>query len=221
MKLKEQIKKDIETLKNIPTNERKLAYVAEYYGVAILTIIVVLAIAITSTVKAFTKDEVILYTVLVNSDAIVVDVDDTIFSSILHDAGIEMKKKKVDVNTDLYLGINQNEEEDVRTLQVLTALFMISDLDVYVSDKESFSIFANENAFANLSALIDQTTLNRYQNNLYTVQNENGEEYAVGIILHDSLLHKAGYYHDDVVIGIANNAVNFDNALDFVNQLLK
>lgn len=220
MKLKNQIKQDIETFKKIPDNNRKFAYVMEYYGFAIATTLVVLFLVLSSAFNMIFQDEVILHSVLVNSDALVVECDDSIFGTLLEAAEINMERKAVEVNTDLYLGLNQSED-DVRTLQVLTALFTISDLDIYVSDEASFKIFADENAFANLALLLDTTTLEKYKEDLYIVTID-GNEYVAGIYLHkESPLHKAGYYHNDVVIGIANTAVNFDNALTLLKEILK
>lgn len=220
MKLMEQIKKDKETFNKIPTRDRKLAFIAEYYGVAILSVLLVIVLSISSVFKMLTQDEVILYTVLVNSDSLIVETDETVFETLFHEAGFPLERQRVDVNTDLYLGISQSEE-DVRTLQVLSALFMVSDLDVYVSDEKNFKTFADEYAFANLSLLLDSSLIKQYEDDLYTVVSETGEEYVVGVYLRDSALHKAGYYHDEVVIGIANNAVNFDNSLTFLKQLLR
>ena len=222
MKLAKQFKKDIETVKNIPSKERKISFIMEYYGVAIVSIVVILALVIGGSVKALTKDKTIMYAVLVNTDALVTETNDTIFNQILADSGMDMKKKTVDINKELFIGLNQNEEEDVRTLQVLSALFTVSDLDLFVSDSTTFDIFALRDAFANLSVLLEPTLLKEYEEDLYYVEGSNGEKYVGGIILHqDSKLHKAGFYHNDVVIGIANNAVYFDTALELLKQILK
>ena len=222
MKLSKQIKKDIETVKNIPTKERKISFIMEYYGVAIVSIVVVLALVIGGSVKALLKDKTIMYAVLVNTDALVTETNDTVFNQILADSGMDMKKKTVDINKDLFIGLNQNEEEDVRTLQVLSALFTVSDLDLFVSDFDTFDIFAPRDAFANLSVLLEPSLLKEYEEDLYYVEGSNGEKYVGGIILHQgSKLHEAGFYHNDVVIGIANNAVYFDTALELLKQILK
>ena len=183
MKLAKQFKKDIETVKNIPSKERKISFIMEYYGVAIVSIVVILALVIGGSVKALTKDKTIMYAVLVNTDALVTETNDTIFNQILADSGMDMKKKTVDINKELFIGLNQNEEEDVRTLQVLSALFTVSDLDLFVSDSTTFDIFALRDAFANLSVLLEPSLLKEYEEDLYYVEGSNGEKYVRTLLL--------------------------------------
>ena len=55
----------------------------------------------------------------------------------------------------------------------------------------------------------------------YWYTNEEGREILGGLILSPgSVIHSAGYYHADVVIGVAANAQNLDEAVAFVEQLL-
>ena len=131
-----------------------------------------------------------------------------------------MKGKTSSVNTELSLGLSNNEAADMETMQVLTALFSISDLDVYVAPEEYFEYFAANNGFADLSVLIDAGLLEK--EDLYRYDNGTENQPVQGIILHDgSPLHKAGYYHDDVIIGVVGNATNLDEAIALVTQLLR
>ncbi|MBQ1287500.1 MAG: hypothetical protein IIY22_02970, partial [Erysipelotrichaceae bacterium] len=104
----------------------------------------------------------------------------------------------------------------------LSALFAISDLDVYVAPKEYFDYFAEKDGFADLSLLMDKEILSKVKDDQYRFSGESGNKILAGITLHpDSKIHKAGYYHDDVIIGVVANAVNLDAAIAMIEEILK
>ncbi|MBQ9036434.1 MAG: hypothetical protein IJ115_03125 [Erysipelotrichaceae bacterium] len=222
MKWREQLEKDKKQLAELKTTEKKIQFIWDYYKIPIITVTVVVAILIISAISNIGRQNTKMYVVLLNNDSLVSECDETVFNRMLENGGIDMSKSKVDVNKDLSLGREHNEAADMETLQVLTALFSISDLDVYVADKENFDYFVKEDGFANLNVLLDRNLLEEYEDDLYVYQDSRGNTVTGGIILHsDSLLHKAGYYHDDVIIGIVGRAVNLDEAVTFVNELLR
>ena len=221
MKLSEMLKEDRQKLAALPDRKRKLEFIWDYYKIPILAIVFVAVILITSLVNNIGRDKICMYAVLLNNDSLVVSCDETVFDKTMALAGYDMKKKTVSVNSELSLGREHNETADVETLQVLTALFTISDLDVYVADKQYFDYFADEDGYADLSRLIDQKLLNEHGDDLYYYTGKSGNRVLAGIILHQgSVLHKAGYYHDDVIIGISARAEHLDEALDFLKQIL-
>ena len=92
---------------------------------------------------------------------------------------------------------------------------------MFVGFKEDFDKFVEADAFLDLKTVIDKGLLDVNNDDLYKYNDSNGEQIVGGIVLHkDSPLHKAYYYHDDVIIGIASNAVNIDNAVALISQLL-
>ena len=221
MKLSEQIKRDRERYTHLTSTSSKLAFLWDYYKYPIIAAISVLAIRLISIFSNLGKANVNLYVVLLNNDSSVIQCDESVFEGLMTDAGYDMKKHAVDVNTDLSLGRDDSETADMETLQVLTALFSISDLDVYAADKEYFDYFAENDGYADLSVLIDKDILNKHENDLYIYTNSKGKQVTGGIILHsDSPLHQAGYYHNDVIIGVVGNAVHFEEAVAFIRQLL-
>lgn len=222
MKWREQLEKDKKQLAELKTTEKKIQFIWDYYKIPIITVTVIVAILIVSAISNIGRQNTKMYVVLLNNDSLVSECDETVFNRMLENGGIDMTNSKVDVNKDLSLGREHSETADMETLQVLTALFSISDLDVYVADKENFDYFVEEDGFANLNALLDRDVLEEYKDDLYVYQDSHGNTITGGIILHsDSLLHKAGYYHDDVIIGIVGRAVNLDEAVTFVNELLR
>ena len=221
MKLIDRLKKDRETLDTLKTRKEKLIFLWDYYKVPIISIISVLLICSYSLISSLTKKPVILYAVLLNSDSQIVEVESNVFIDELSKAGIDTEGKEVDINDYLTLGMDNKESEDIETLQVLNALFTITDLDVFVGYKEDFDQFKDKDAFCDLSLLIDKQLLNKHSDDLYKYKDSSGKQIVGGIILHEnSPLHKAGYYHSDVIIGVASNSVYMDNALAFIRQLL-
>ncbi len=222
MKLGDQIRKDRRQLSEMTDTSAKLRFIWDYYKAPIIAVTLALTIRLLSLLNNIGRTNVNLYVVLLNNDTIFRECDETVFNDTMSRAGIDMKKKTVNVNTELSIGLSGDDGADMETMQVLTALFSISDLDVYVAPREYFDYFAANNGFADLNVLIDKDVLAKYSDDFY-YYNDNAENQPVqGIILHsDSLLHRAGYYHDDVIIGVVGNAVHFDEAVTFVQQLLR
>ena len=221
MKLSDQIRKDKEVYASLPDRSSKLRFIWDYYKYPLLFVGTVIVLLLISFISNIGKADVNLYVVLLNNDSAVIECDDTVFSSTMEKAGISMKGKRVDVNTDLSLGLGNNESADAETLQVLTALFTISDLDVYAAPKQYFDYFADDGGYADLGRLIEKDILDRHGDDLYYFTDSNGNKTLIGVILHEgSPLHKAGYYHNDVIIGVVNNAYHFDEAIAFMKQFL-
>ena len=221
MKLIDRLKKDKETFDGLKDKKTKMIFLWDYYKVPIITTVLVLFIGLYTLVNQLTKKPVLMYAVLVNSDAQIVEADDGVFVNELEKAGVEIGNKVVDVNDYLTLGMDNKEEEDIETLQVLNALFSITDLDIFVGFKDDFDYFIEGDAFLDLSQYINKDILAKNEADLYKYKDSNGNQIVGGIILHPgSPLHKAYYYHSDVIIGIASNAVYIDNAIAFVTQLI-
>ena len=222
MKISEQIKKDRQQLSEMTGLSSKIRFLWDYYKAPIIAVTLVLTIGLISVLNNIGRANVNLYVVLLNNDTIIRECDESIFNDTMSRRGIDMKKKTVSVNTELSIGIGADEAADMETMQVLTALFSISDLDVYVAPREYFDYFAANNGFADLNVLIDKDVLAKYSSDLYIYDRTAANRPVQGIILHKgSPLHEAGYYHGDVIIGVVKNAVHFDEAVAFLQQLLR
>jgi hypothetical protein len=100
-------------------------------------------------------------------------------------------------------------------------MFLAGSVDVFVADESTFSSFAIQGTFSDLSELIDPSALSSLDAELYRCENADGDEIIAGIVLHQgSPLHEAGYYQGDVVIGIAATSKNTDSAIAFLKSLL-
>ncbi|MBQ1566710.1 MAG: hypothetical protein IIZ80_02325 [Erysipelotrichaceae bacterium] len=217
----ERLNKDRQQLSRLPDNKSRITFIWDYYKIPIIVFLSVLLLSVILLISNIGRKDASMYVVLLNNDSSLRECDSTIFDEALKKTDLDLKGKSVDVNDKLSVGQEGNEAEDIETMQILTALFTISDLDLYVADKQYFDYFLEDGGYADLSLLIDQNLLERYKDDLYYWENQYGQKTLCGIILHnDSMLHKAGYYHNDVIMGVVANANNLQAAVEFIRQML-
>ena len=217
----ERLNKDRQQLFRLPDNKSRVTFIWDYYKIPIIVFLSVLLLSVILLISNIGRKDASMYVVLLNNDSSLRECDSTIFDETLKKTDLDLKGKSVDVNDKLSVGQEGNEAEDIETMQILTALFTICDLDLYVADKLYFDYFLEDGGYADLSLLIDQNLLERYKDDLYYWENQYGQKTLCGIILHnDSMLHKAGYYHNDVIMGVVANANNLQAAVEFIRQML-
>lgn len=217
MNLKKRWKADREALKKLSGREKWL-FVWDYYKIPLIALCCVIILTAITLLTGAGREEVALYAVFVNSDRSFEEPDSALLDALAERAGIPMEGRTVDVTANLTLGQDLNEAYDAQTVQVLGALFGISDLDLFAADQAVFERYAQQDAFADLSVLIDRELLAGADLYTYTVE---GKTVTGGIVLHSgSALHEAGYYHGDVIVGAAINAEHLEEAVAMLRQLL-
>ncbi|MBP5280664.1 MAG: hypothetical protein J6Z03_09280, partial [Erysipelotrichaceae bacterium] len=153
MKLSERIEKDKEQLKQLPDTKSKLTFIWDYYKIPILALCFVLSILLIMFISNIGRKDASMYVVLLNNDSALVECDDSVFDEVLKKSDMDLKGKSVDVNDKLSVGYENNEAADIETMQILTALFTISDLDLYVADKQYFDYFIEDGGYCDMSLL--------------------------------------------------------------------
>ena len=222
MNVKEQLKVDLKRYKELKTRGEKAAFLWDYYKYPIIAIGTALVIIILVLLNNISRVKTSMYMVMVNSDAAYVECDDTEVQAILERSDFETGGKKIEINASYTIGSQGSTTSDMETIQVLNALFSISDLDVYVADRTYFDYFSGQDGYADLSLLIDKELLDKWADNLYYIENGAGNKVLAGIILPaDSVFHKAGYYHDEAILGVVARADNLEAAVAFVKEFLK
>ena len=217
MNLKKRWKADREALKKLSGQEKWL-FIWDYYRIPLIALGCVMILTAITLLTNAGREEVALYAVFVNSDRALEEPDSTPLDALAERAGISMEGRTVDVTANLTLGQDLNEAYDAQTVQVLAALFGISDLDLFAADEAVFEGYAQQDAFADLSVLIDRELLAGADLYTYTLE---GKTVTGGIVLHSgSALHEAGYYHGDVIVGAAVNAEHLEEAVAVLRQLL-
>ena len=218
MNLKKRWKADREALKKLSGQEKWL-FIWDYYRIPLIALACVMILTAITLLTNAGREEVALYAVFVNSDKTLEEPDSTLLDALAERAGIPMEGRTVDVTANLTLGQDLNEAYDAQTVQVLAALFGISDLDLFAADRAVFERYAQQDAFADLSVLIDRELLAGADLYTYSVE---GKTVTGGIVLHPgSVLHRAGYYHGDVIVGAAINAEHLEEAVAMLRAMLE
>lgn len=218
MKLRQRWEKDREALKKLSGRDKWL-FVWDYYRIPLITAACVMLLTAITLLTNAGREEVALYAVFVNTDVSLEEPDASALNDLAEAAGIPMEGKTVDLTANLTLGQTYSEAADAQTVQVLAALFGISDLDLFAADQAVFERYAQQDAFADLSVLIDRELLAGAD--LYTYSLE-GKTVTGGIVLHPgSVLHRAGYYHGDVIVGAAINAEHLEEAVAMLRAMLE
>lgn len=218
MTWRNSLRADLEKLKKLEPKAR-VQFIWDYYKLPIIAVAVSLVLLVFVAGNNFSRREVAMYAVFVNTDQTDLEPDAALLDAMLEGAGADMRKKHIDITANLTLG--QNELYDGETIMVLAALFGISDLDLFAADEAVFRRYADQNAFADLSRLIEPELLAGHEGDLYYYDTEEGQRVLGGIVIHPgSVLHRAGYYHADVVVGAAINGENLELAIRFIKALL-
>ena len=218
MKLRQRWEKDREALKKLSGRDKWL-FVWDYYRIPLITAACVMLLTAITVLTNAGREEVALYAVFVNTDVSLEEPDASALNALAETAGIPMEGKTVDLTANLTLGQTYSEAADAQTVQVLAALFGISDLDLFAADQAVFERYAQQDAFADLSVLIDRELLAGADLYTYSVE---GKTVTGGIVLHPgSVLHRAGYYHGDVIVGAAINAEHLEEAVAMLRAMLE
>lgn len=218
MKLRQRWEKDREALKKLSGRDKWL-FVWDYYRIPLIAAACVMLLTAITLLTNAGREEVALYAVFVNTDVSLEEPDASALNDLAEAAGIPMEGKTVDLTANLTLGQTYSEAADAQTVQVLAALFGISDLDLFAADQAVFERYAQQDAFADLSVLIDRELLAGADLYTYSVE---GKTVTGGIVLHPgSVLHRAGYYHGDVIVGAAINAEHLEEAVAMLRAMLE
>ena len=219
MKLSEKIRRDRQRYAALSPSEKR-AFLWDYYKIPILALVCAVLLGGIALLEGLNSRSVAVYAVLVNA-APDTEAAQTCLEDLLTDSGMDLKGKRVDADVSLSLGRENQESEDAQTVQVLAALFGVSGLDFFAADEEIFDRYAVQNAFADLSRLLDPALLEAFSDDLVYVTPEGGARQVAGVRLHDgSPLHRAGLYSRDVVMGIAENGENMEAALQLLKEIL-
>ncbi len=216
MRMIRTLRRDLETMKKLDRRAR-LQMIWDYYKIPIIGLVCVLLLtALTLTIR-ISASGTAFYAVLVNAEE---SGDKAVLDALLSRSGMDLNGRTVDVSANYALRYDDPANSYADTVQVLAALFGIGDLDVFAADEPVFTAYAEKDAFVDLSLFIKKQDLDRMQQ--YTRPGEGGRELVMGLCLSaPSPLHDAGYYSEPIVVGVAANARNLDEALAFIRQIVK
>ena len=216
MRLIDTLRRDRETLRRLDGKAR-IQMIWDYYKLPLIGLACVVFLAALTISIRLSASGTAFYAVLVNAQD---DGDSSGLDALLSRSGISLGGRTVNVSAGYALRYDDPAGNYADTVQVIAALFGIGDLDLFAADEPVFEAYAAKDAFVDLSLFIERQDLDRMRT--WTRTGENGRELVDGLWLSPpSPLHDAGYYTGPVIIGIAANARNLDEALAFVKQLVK
>ena len=219
MKLSERIRRDRQRYAALSPSEKR-TFLWDYYKIPILALVCAVLLGGIALLEGLNSRSVAVYAVLVNA-APDTQTAQTCLEDLLTDSGMDLKGKRVDADVSLSLGRENQESEDAQTVQVLAALFGVSGLDFFAADEEIFDRYAVQNAFADLSKLLDPALLEAFSEDLVYATPEGGDRQVAGVRLHGgSPLHRSGLYSRDIVVGITVNGENMEAALQMLKEIL-
>lgn len=211
------IEREKETLRPMSRRER-LRYIFAYYKWSIAVVAAVLAVIVLIVCLRLRGSRVAMYAVFVNADE---SSDTLILDRLLEEDGLLPGGKHVELQANYSLYRDELSGSDGDVIQILSAEFGVGDLDLFVADKKVFDMFAEKGGFENAGLMISAELKQKYPDDIYTYEDEDGNTVAGGVRLRDgSLLHRAGYYSGDVLAGIVSNAEHLDEALALMEKLL-
>lgn len=238
MTMREERKKRWESLKGRPLQE-KMEYIKEYFGLQILAVLCVLVLVVTLCVKIATEKDVALSIACINATPYG---DSQKFQqTISKAAGIDLSKSEIKISTDLICD-QGDVQKNYYSMQRLIAQLTAGELDALASDEDAIASYMYQDAFQDLSQVLDVQALE--ENLLYADMavveqlRENSEAVpsvpdptkpelmerpvpmAVKIPGDSAFVQQYFYYYSgDIYLGLVVNANNTDNVLALINYL--
>lgn len=167
MKIIDDFKEDMKKMQGFTTQE-KLEFIRQYYIWHIVVIVAVLVIAVSSIVSAVTKKDAVLNGIMLNvsNEGRLAAV--TICEDFLRERGMDAKKVKVDLNSNMiYIPESkENIDSNYATLDVLAARITGKLLDFVAGNYNAMLVLAYSDYFIDLSQVMTEEQLNAYAGNL-------------------------------------------------------
>jgi len=250
MKLREQIRKERKEFFANATPKEKFNYIKEYYGLYIMSAIVVIGFAIYITVQALTDPEPILNGLFINSynhenSMVVTELGD----DYMKDRDINTSEYEVSFGSGLTI-IEDDPMASYESNQAIVVQISAGSVDFIVGPRDGMSTYAYDELFVDLSTVLSDEQIEKFKPYFLYIDNavvrkkqeidsleeatdipipdpskpeEMEEPIPVYIDLSQSkrLENVYGNAIDKMVYGIAFNAPYTENAIDFLEYVME
>ena len=207
-------------MKNLTFRE-KIGYIWDYYRFHIIAIILVLSFAFSMIKHFVTYRDPLLNVIMVNSN-MAEDSSAIGFNEFFEKYDYKVYEGAVDVFDDLYIQDGMPSYTDTQYNEVLYTLIAAGDQDLFFGTGEIFMKYAHAGALQDLSEILPQETLAKYEEQLiYTDENGEADSYPCAIsLVENDWIKKHGYYNETCYFGIFVKSAHADTATDFAEFLL-
>lgn len=221
----DEIRAQNRKMKGKPFKEQ-FAYFWEYYKIPTLVTIVVIAVAANLIYSMVTAKDSVMSALWVNCYT---EMDATAYmEGFTKYLGVDTKEYETTLETNFTLDDESMDQYSMASIQKFAALVAAGQLDVVVSDRETFLEYAVSGYFHNLNQILSPEQLEKYGDNLIycDIAEEEGEEdlgeIPVGIRISDcaALREAQAYTPDrDACFGIIINSSHIENAVSYLEYM--
>ncbi len=175
MAVMDEFKAEREYLKKHGTRQEKLAYFWDYYKWHTIVGVIALIIVISSIYNALTAKDTVLNGILLNSTTMLDTVkQDELILDFTTQQEINTKKNEIILNTSLYYTVYDgetidyaNSELSYTASQIMFTQVASGDLDFITGDIETLTSIAYSEFFVDLTTVLTEEQLKRYEPYLY------------------------------------------------------
>lgn len=191
---------------------QKAAYIWYYYKWYILLAIagIILVVSVIVTVHRQYMTEYVANIVLVNSETYAVDESDY-FDRFLDEYGYE-EGSLINTDSTIEVSLNGGDSNSSAAIQILAAMFLSDEIDLFVSDDALFDMECERHAFEDLRDFLPEEVLEEHADRLhYAPDPDTGESKPYGICLADRAVCTREHFYDleDVpspVVGVSTTS---------------
>lgn len=248
MAVMDEFKEERQALRNA-SFKTKFNYFVDYYKWYVIGIVCVAALAASFIYQLATKKETAFNAVMLNASLMT---EGTEYTQKFTDyAGIDLNTHEVYFDTSIRIVEDSTDETTYTSVQKLMVYTAAAELDVMVTDCDSFAKYANSYTFYDLRDILSEEQIKKYEPYFYYVDLETVEEIEVandnldedfvpvypdytkpeemstpvpvGILLDSNEELQENYYFrgDGVVMGVYGNTTHLDTALQYIDFLMQ
>ncbi len=199
---------------------QKLGYYWYYYKWFFLIgvfVAVILIVGIRQVLRE-SKKEYLMSVIMVNDDSYKVEESDY-FDRFLDEYEYN-SKTQLNIDPGYDLDFENGSSIDISNVQILAAMFVNGDIDVFVSDEAVFDSECGKNGFMDLRLLMTQEELDELGDLVYYGTDADGETKPYGIYLTDAaLVTKEQFYLADQTPVAGVGSQSGTETADLVNML--
>lgn len=203
--------------------KQKLEHIWEYYKLPIFGIGAGIFLIIYIIYKAVTPDpEAVLNVTLVNANGYQVAEEDT-FIRYLKEQGYDLTQETAYINTSLTLDGERGGQATATSMQVLSAMVMVGEIDLLVGDEYTLQVVGSGGGLMPMDQVLTPEQMEKYGDRLCAVENpETGQQQICGVWLgENNLLVQDGYYFEKVLVSVPYTAAHTELAAEMIGYLLE